>query len=162
VAVYLRRMLGIGKLPDDLKAQVETEGVIFLAEFVPVTRRFSGRVPGHVAKGNITSNVGALAITSQRVLGTLSSGPKRAGRTIDQRWDAEQSGPVTAEISSTGIKLQADIGLVVASFSGTLSLTYKTAIPQDALTMLPTRLLAFDVPPEYVLRAVGVPARGPD
>jgi hypothetical protein len=151
-------MLGIGKLPEDLKAQVETEGVIFLEEFVPVTRRFSGRVPGYVAKGSITSYVGALAITSQRVLGTLSSAPKRAGLAIDQRWVAEQSGAMSAEISSAGIKLNLDIGRVDPSFSGTLSLTYKATIPEDALSLLPTHSLAFDVPPEYVLRAVGVRA----
>ena len=37
MAVFLRKMLGIGKLPDDLRAQVEAEGVIHLEEFVPVT-----------------------------------------------------------------------------------------------------------------------------
>jgi hypothetical protein len=157
--VILRRMLGIGKLPDEIRAQVEGEGVMFLAEFVPVTRRFSGRVPGHRAAGSITSYVGALVLTSQRVLGTLSAVPKRAGRAIDQRWDAPQTGAMTAEISSAGVKLDLDIGRVDPGFSGHLSLNYKTTIPDDVLTMLPTRSLAFDVPPEYVLRAVGVPAR---
>lgn len=159
MAVILRRMLRIGKLPDDMHAQVDSEGVIFLAEFVPVTRRFSGRVPGRRAKGSVSSYVGALALTSQRVLGTLSSVPKIAGRTIDQRWDAPQSGAMTADISSAGLVLDLDVARVDASFSGHLQLTYKTTIPDDALMMLPRRSLAFDVPPEYVLRAVGVPAR---
>ena len=161
MAVFLRRMLGIGKLPDDMREQVQSEGVLFLAEFVPVTRRFSGRVPGHVAKGNISSYVGALVITSQRVIATLSSVPKRAGRTIDQRWDAAQTGAVSAEISASGLKLELDIGRVDPSFSGHLSLNYKTTIPEEVLTTLPTRFLAFDVPREYVLRAVGVPAPRP-
>lgn len=155
MAVILRRMLGIGKLPEDLKAQVEAEGVIFLAEFVPVTRRFSGRVPGRYAKVDITSNVGALAITSQRVLGTVSSMSRRPGRAIDQRWDAQQTGAMKAKISSAGIKLDLDIGSVDPIFTGTLSLNYKTTIPEDALSMLPMDTLAFDVPPQYVLRAVG-------
>jgi hypothetical protein len=30
-------------------------------------------------------------------------------------------------------------------------------IPEDVLTRIPTNKLAFDVPPEYVYRAVGVP-----
>jgi hypothetical protein len=156
--VILRRMLGIGKLPDEIRAQVDAEGVVLLAEFVPVTRRFSGRVPGHRAAGSITSYVGALAFTSQRALGTLSTVPRRAGRAIDQRWDAPQTGAATAEISSAGVKLDLDIGRVDPSFSGQLSFNYKATIPDDVLTMLPTRSLAFDVPPEYVLRAVGVPA----
>ena len=43
MAVFLRKLLRIGKLPDDLRAEVEAEGIIHLAEYVPVTRRFSGR-----------------------------------------------------------------------------------------------------------------------
>lgn len=80
-------MLGIGKLPDDMRPQVDAEGIMSLAEFVPVTRRSSAARSVH------------------------------CGRPELQR--------------------QSD----------------------DVLTMLPTRSLAFDVPPEYVLRAVGVPAR---
>ncbi len=157
MAVILRRMLRIGKLPDELRAQVDAEGVMFLAEFVPVTRRFSGHVPGLRSAGSISSYVGALALTSQRLLGTLSSVPKVAGRTIDQRWDATQTGAATAEISSAGVTLDLDVGRVDPNFSGHLQLKYKTTIPDDVLTMLPTRSLAFDVPAQYVLRAVGVP-----
>jgi hypothetical protein len=82
---------------------------------------------------NISSYVGSLVFTPQRMLGTLSSVPKLASRTIDQPWDAPH---------------------------GHLSLHYKDSIPEDELMRLPRRSLAFDVPPEYVLRAVGVPARG--
>ena len=70
MAVFLRKWLGIGKLPDDMRAAIEAEGVLHLAEFVPVTFRFSGKVPGKTAKGNFSSYVGALALTNQRVLGT--------------------------------------------------------------------------------------------
>ena len=124
---------GPGGLPDELRAQVEAEGVIHLAEYLPVTRRFSGSVPGMRTSGNISSYVGSLVFTPQRMLGTLSSVPKLAGRTIDQPWDAPH---------------------------GHLSLHYKDSIPDDVLMQLPRTSLAFDVPPEYVLRAVGVPARG--
>jgi hypothetical protein len=159
MAVILRRMLGIGKLPDEMRAQVDAEGVLFLAEFVPVTYRFSGAVPGKRAVKEVRGFVGALALTSRRVLGTLSTTPKRTGRAIDQRWDAAQAGTVTAEISAAGIKLGADIGRVDPRFRGHLELKYKAAIPEDVLSMLPTRLLAFDVPAEYVLRTVGVAGR---
>ena len=42
-------------------------------------------------------------------------------------------------------------------FSGELSLHYKEDIPQDVLDRLPRTSLAFDVPAEFVFRAVGVP-----
>ncbi|UXA04641.1 hypothetical protein KXD96_16675 [Mycobacterium sp. SMC-2] len=161
MAVILRRLLRIGNLPTDMRAEVEPEGILHLAEFLPVTFRFTGSVPGFVSKGTVRGYVGSLVLTSQRVLGTLSSVPKLAGRAIDQRWDALQEGPVNADISSSGLAINVDVGQVDPAFSGQLSLRYKTAIPESVLTTLPRRSLAFAVPREWVLRAVGVPAPRP-
>ncbi|WP_102141304.1 hypothetical protein [Mycobacterium hubeiense] len=157
MAVFLRKLLRIGKLPDELRAELEAEGILHRAEYVPVTRRFSGTIPGRRAAGSVASYVGSLVLTNQRVLGTLSTVPKLAGRTIDQRWDAVQAGPVKASISDSGLVLEADIAEVDPRFEGRLSLHYKDAIGEDVLSRLPRRSLAFDVPPEYVFRAVGVP-----
>src|SRR6201999_4425466 len=106
MAVFVRKLLKIGGLPDALRTEVEAEGVIYLGEYLPVTRRFSGSVPGKRAKGNYSSYVGSLVFTSQRVLGTLSSVPKLAGRTIDQRWDAAPTGPVKADIAADGLRIE--------------------------------------------------------
>ncbi|KUI36005.1 hypothetical protein AU197_19490 [Mycobacterium sp. IS-1590] len=157
MAVFLRKLLRIGGMPDDLRAEVEAEGVLFLAEYIAVTRRFSGKIPGRRANANVTSYVGSLALTSQRVLATLSTVPKLAGRTIDQRWDATQAGTVTAQLSETGVQLDVDIAGVDSRFTGELSMHYKVSIPEDVLSRLPRRSVSFDVPPEYVFRAVGVP-----
>jgi len=157
MAVFLRKLLRIGGLPADMQAEVEAEGIIHLAEYVPVTRRFTGRVPGKRSKGAVASYVGSLVLTDQRVLATLSSVPKLAGRTIDQRWDATQSGTVTADLSESGLFIDVNVNAVDPRCSGQLSLQYKDAIPADVLTRVPRRSLAFDVPPEYVFRAVGVP-----
>jgi hypothetical protein len=157
MAVFLRKLMRIGKLPSELRAQVESEGVRYVAEYVSVIRRFSGAIPGKRATGSVSGYTGALVLTDQRVLGTLSTVPKLAGRTIDQRWDAEQAGAVSAEISGSGLLLDVDLTAVDARCQGSLSLHYKTAIPDDVLAALPARTLAFDVPPEWVFRAVGVP-----
>src|SRR6202171_3177680 len=157
MAVFLRKLLRIGKLPDELRAEVEAEGIIQLAEYVAVTRRFSGRVPGKRSSGEIASYVGSLALTNQRVLGTLSSVPKLAGRTIDQRWDAPQQGTVKAELSATGLVLDVNVAEVDARCTGHLSCHYRDPLPEVVIGALPRRSLAFDVPPEYVFRAVGVP-----
>lgn len=157
MAVFVRKLLRIGGLPEDLRAEVEAEGVLFLAEYIAVTRRFSGKIPGRRTSANVTSYVGSLALTNQRVLGTLSTVPKLAGRTIDQRWDAPQSGNVTAELSATGMHIDVEIAAVDSRFSGQLSLNYKVTIPEEVLARIPRRSLSFDVPPEYVFRAVGVP-----
>jgi hypothetical protein len=157
MAVFLRKLLGIGKLPDDLRSAVEAEGIIHLAEYVAVTRHFSGRVPGLRSAGSVSSYTGSLVLTSQRVLGTLSSVPKLAGRVIDQRWDAPQSGAVTADISEAGLHINVDVGRVDPRCSGRLSLHYKEPLRAEVLTRLPLLHLAYDVPPEWVFRAVGVP-----
>jgi hypothetical protein len=157
MAVFLRKLLRIGGLPEELRAEVEAEGVLYLAEYVPVTRRFSGRIPGKRAHGNVASYVGSLALTNHRVLATLSSVPKLAGRTIDQPWSAQQSGTVTADLSEAGLHLEVNMSAVDPRCEGQLSLQYKAPIGPDVLARLPRVSLAFDVPPEYVFRAVGVP-----
>ena len=81
--VFVRRLFGIGKLPADVRAEVEAEGVIYLADYVPVTRRFSGAIPGLRSAHSVASYVGSMVFTSQRVLATLSSLPKLAGAVVD-------------------------------------------------------------------------------
>ncbi len=157
--VFVRKLFGIGKLPLDLRAEVDAEGVLYLADYVAVTRRFSGAIPGLRSAHSVASYVGSLVMTSERVLATLSSLPKLAGPTVDVRWDAPQTGAATAEISPTGLQVDVDVGRIDPRFSGQLSLHYKATIPGDVLTGLPRRSLTFDSTPESVFRAVGVTYR---
>jgi len=156
MAVFVRKLFGIGKLPPDLHAEVEAEGLIYLADYVAVTRRFSGTIPGVRLPHSVASYAGSLVFTSERALATLSMLPKLAGPTVNARWDAPQSGAAQVEISATGLQVEVDVARVDEKFSGMLSLHYKVAIPDDVLARLPRRSLAFDMPPEYVFRAVGV------
>jgi hypothetical protein len=160
MAVFLRKLLGIGQLPDDMRAEVEAEGILHLAEFVPVTYRFSGHVPGKVAKGNFSSYVGALALTRQRVLATLSSVPKKAGRSVDHPWNAPEGTMVTATLDESGLLLDVDdISVIDPSFAGSVSLHYKAALSADLLAGLPQRTFVFDVPAKFVYSVCGVPTR---
>lgn len=52
-----------------------------------------------------------------------------------------------------------DVSKADEAFTGDLSLHYKIAIPGDMLAGLPRWSLSFDMPPEYVFRAVGVTQR---
>lgn len=154
--VYLRKLLHIGDLPERLRAEAQAEGIVFLAEYVPVTRRFTGSIPGKRSAGSIASYAGSVVLTKERVLATISTVPKLAGRSIDQAWSAPQSGAVKAELSTSGLELDVNLDEVDPRCHGRLSLHYKTAIPDDVLMGLPRRSLAFDVPPEWVFRAIGV------
>ncbi|KUI29983.1 hypothetical protein [Mycobacterium sp. GA-2829] len=159
MAVFLRKLFRIGKLPDEIRAEAEAEGILLLSEFVPVTRRFTGSIPGKRASGSVSGYTGALVLTRDRVVATLSTVPGLAGRTVDQRWDAPHSGPVSVEIGSTGVQFDVDVNEVDPRCHGTLSLHYKTEIADHVLAELPARTLSFGVPPEWVFRAVGVPYR---
>ncbi len=158
MAVLVRRLLGIGRLPADMRAAVDSEGIIHLAEFVPVTFKFSGKVPGKTAKGNLRSYVGALAVTNQRVLATLSAGPKKAGRTVDHQWQAAPGSMIVATLDESGLTLDIpDLSVVEPGFSGSMSLHYKSPLSPEVLDRLPQRSFAFDAPPKFVYSACGVP-----
>jgi hypothetical protein len=160
MAVFLRKMLGIGKLPDDMLAQIEAEGVLHLSEFVPVTFRFSGKVPGKVAKGNFSSYVGALALTRKRALATLSTVPKKAARSVDHEWNTPGGSMVQATLDESGLLLSAaDLSVIDPSFSGSTSLHYKAPLSEEVLAQLPERSFSFDVPPKFVYSVCGVPNR---
>ena len=103
----------------------------------------------------MASYVGSLVLTNQRILGHAVDGAE-VGRSHDRSTlDAAQSGTVTADLSESGLHIDVNINAVDPRCEGQLSLQYKTAIPPEVLTRLPRRSLAFDVPPEYVFRAVG-------
>lgn len=157
MAVLLRKMLGIGRMPDDMRSRIEAEGLIHLAEFVPVTFRFSGKVPGKTAKGSIRSLVGALALTHRGALATLSTAPRKAGRSVDHPWDAEPGAMATATLDEHGLILDAtDISVVDARMAGSVSLHYKSPLTDEVLLALPQRSFTFDVTPKFVYSACGV------
>lgn len=160
MGVVIRRLLGIGKLPEDMRAQVEAEGVMHLAEFVPVTLRFTGRVPGRTSVGKKRSYVGALTLTSRRALGTISTVASKAGRAIDHPWAAETDGMAHARFDESGLVIEIpDLSKVDPAFKGTLSLHFKAPLTAELLSSLPTRTITFDVPPTFVYSALSVPVR---
>lgn len=59
MALILRKLMHIGALPEGLRAEAEAEGILFLAEYVPVTRRFTGAIPGKRSAGSVASYAGA-------------------------------------------------------------------------------------------------------
>jgi hypothetical protein len=65
---------------------------------------------------------------------------------------------VKATLDEDGLTLDVpDISVVEPTFSGSLSLHYKTPLSEDVLARVPQRSFAFDVPPKFVYSACGVP-----
>jgi hypothetical protein len=158
VAGTFRRLFRIGKLSADTRAQVESEGVLHLTDCIGVVARFTGHIPGRRSVGLVRAYGGALVLTNQRVLGLVSAVPGKAGRGVDQLWSAPQSGAVAGLLSESGLVLDiADLSAVDPEFSGQLSLTFKSELSPEVLSRLPTRGIAFNVPPEFVYSILGVP-----
>lgn len=152
------KLFGIGKLPEEMRAAVEKEGVLHVYEGVPVAYSFSGKLPGlHVTGTNTRSYSGALAITKKRILGTLSVIPKVAGRAIDHEWTANASGPLKVTIDERGVLMAVDLADVDPDWSGHLSLHYELTFSPEELNDMPERALSLSAPHEWVLRLAGVP-----
>lgn len=152
------KLFGIGKLPDDLRAAVEAEGLLHAYEGVPVEYAFSGELPGLVVRGtNTRSYSGALAITRRRILGTLSVVPKLAGRALDHEWSATKPGPLKVTIDERGVAMAIDLADVDPGWSGHLSLRYELAFSVAELAEIPTTTFSVAVPAEWVLKLAGVP-----
>jgi hypothetical protein len=158
MAGFIRKLFRIGKLPADIRTQAEAEGIIHLTDCIGVWARFTGHIPGRRSVGLTRGYGGALVLTNERVLAPVGAVPGRSGRAVDQPWTATQSGAVQGTLSADGLALEiADLSRVDPQFSGTLSLTFKTALTADEMGQLPTRTIAFDVPPVFVYRVLGVP-----
>lgn len=156
---FFARFVRIGRLPAPLREQLEPEGILHVAERVPVRQRFSGAIPGTASALSVRRHTGLAVFTRVRLYALLPTIPRLDGPAIDRRWDAEQFGPAKVTISGTGLLLDVELGRVDSRFHGDLSLQYKTTVPDEVLRALPQRSLRFEVTPEYVFHMLGVRVR---
>lgn len=145
-----------GRLPAKMRANLEPEGILHVAERVHVSSRFSGSIPGKVSGLDANRHLGLLVITRERLYALVPSIPRLNGPAIDVRWNAPQEGPAKVGTSESGVRLELAVNKVDPRFHGDFSLEFKTALTDDVLGALPVRSLAFDVGPEYVFHMLGV------
>ncbi len=145
-----------GRLPGLLREQLETQGIIAVAERVRVRQTFSGSIPGLVSSWSVNRHIGLLVFTRERLLALLPTIPRLNGPAIDARWDAPQGGAARVAIDDSGVQLDLEVNRVDPRFRGQLSLEFKTPLAAVVLEALPRRSLAFDVTPEYVFHMLGV------
>lgn len=154
----VRKLFKIGKIPADVDAEVKSEGVLYSEEFLPVTLRFTGEIPGRKSVGLVRKYGGALILTNQRVLALMGAVPGKSGRAVDQPWMTKQAGMVTGSLSESGLTLDIpNLSVVDPQFSGSFALQFDAEVPTGILQRVPTRSLGFDVPPKFVYSALGIP-----
>jgi hypothetical protein len=152
---FLRNWSEIGKLPPELREELEAEGVIFTAGKVGVVRHFSGHVPGVHSASGVSRYSGGFGFSTARVVATFPARGDATLRSIDCPWDTDH-GPARATITDKGLQIEIDLHGVDSAFSGSMKLNYKKKVPDDVLAKLPTTTLRFRVEPVFVYRAAGV------
>ncbi len=149
----------VGRLPAPMRANLEHEGIISVAERIRVRQRFSGSVPGLVSGWSANRNMGLMVFTRARIYALLPTVPRLKGPAIDLRWDAPDEGPAAVTISEAGLQMHLEVNQVDPRFHGQLSLDFRTPLSEDVLAALPRRSLHFVVTPEYVFHMLGVRVR---
>ncbi|ORW93927.1 hypothetical protein AWB92_12385 [Mycobacterium sp. IEC1808] len=152
---FLRNWAEIGKLPAELREELDAEGVIFTAGRVGVSRHFSGHVPGVYSASGVARYAGGFGFSVARIVALF---PVRADpnlRAVDCSWDSDK-GPARVTITEKGLRIEIDLHGVDPAFSGSMKLNYRKTIPADVLEKLPTTSLRFRVDPVFVYRAAGV------
>jgi hypothetical protein len=76
----------IGRLTKPLPAQLEPQGIVYVAEKVGVRRRFSGSVPGRHDAAEVDHHVGLVVFTRQRLYALLSTLQRLKQPAIDLQW----------------------------------------------------------------------------
>jgi hypothetical protein len=152
---FLRNLSEIGKLPAELREELEAEGVIFTAGKVGVIRHFSGHVPGVYSSSGVSRYSGGFGFSTARVVATFPVRADSKLRPIDCPWDSNK-GPARATITAQGLQIEIDLHGVDPAFSGSMKLNYRKKIPAEVLGQLPATSLRFRVEPVFVYRAAGV------
>jgi hypothetical protein len=145
-------------VPGALRAELEAEGIIFLAARVPVRRSFSGHVPGVYSAAGVARYRGMFAFSEKRIVATFPTGADPNLRAVDCPWDTDP-GPAIATISARGLSIEIDLRDVDHAFSGTMKLDYRREIPDEVLQRLPAATVKYRLEPMFVYRAAGVRPR---
>ncbi len=156
---FFSRFVRIGRLPEPLRATLEPEGIIHVAERVRVRQRFSGSAPGVHSSLSVNRQIGLVVFTRERLYALLPTVPRLKGPAIDRRWDDPRDGPAKVAVSDAGVQLDLALNHVDPRFRGDLSLRYKMNPPDDVLAALPSRSLAFGVSAAYGFHLLGVRVR---
>ncbi len=89
---FLTNWSQMGKLPAELREQLDAEGVLFIADKVGVSRHFSGHVPGGYSSAGVSRYLGGFGFSAARIVATFPT-----------RGDSSVCGPSTVTgISTTG------------------------------------------------------------
>jgi len=144
------RLGGGGKMPDEVRAEISGETILFEAEGVRVSLRRSGHVPGVVVKGGVNVGRGAFAVTDRRFIGT-----RGRGKWVDVPLDQASDGPASVTLDATGLHVLFDLDRVHPSCKGEMKIDFRQELSEEALARFPVRQMSFSVDPQKVVRMFG-------
>ena len=99
-SLFGRLLLGKGTLPDAVRSELESEGVLFLGEGLSGSLRYTHfKAPGRRFHGKVTAERFGLGISNERLALYCRSG---AGELIDSRFSAPNFGWVSVAVEKRG------------------------------------------------------------
>lgn len=133
----LYRLFRVGKIPDQLRAQLETEGVLLQDEGIPVSVTYRNfRRPGMYAGWRRVWSSGSFTLTRSRVVGLAASSPLVNAPLADPRLRR-----LTLSMEQPDTLLMAlDASLFHDDWSGALEYRFRTPQAQAFLDALTARL----------------------
>jgi len=137
-------------MPEKLRAEIETDEVLFIAEGVPVTVRRRGKAPGY--RGAATGKFsGAFAVTNRRILASISSSVM-----VDAPYDRSDGTKAIATLTKDGLWVHIDASLH-PECSGEIEMDFEQKFSNEELARFPQRKVPFNFTPELVPKMFGVP-----
>ncbi|WP_432845740.1 hypothetical protein ACQPXB_33830 [Amycolatopsis sp. CA-161197] len=124
---FARALLGSGRLPGAVRAEVQGEGVVYLAEGLTGSVRYHGyRAPGVWRFGAVDSTAGALVVTRRRLLVWLTGGEQK-GRHLDVPLREGRPFGVTVRVGERRLVLGYEPATFHADRSGRVEVRFRSA-----------------------------------
>lgn len=160
MASLVYRLFKVGKLPDDIRAEIAGESVLYETQGIRVVLHRSGRVPGARVAGGVSGAWGSFAVTERRIVGS-----RARAKLVDAPYDAESDGPATIMLDERGLHATFDLDRVHPSCSGTMRLDFHQDLTAGDLATFPVTEMSIAVDPQKVVRLFGslkkLPPEGP-
>ncbi len=129
IGLIARLLLAKGRLPTDVRQQLDGERLVLLAEGIPgILVRGAGSATGRRARPRKAGTIAAVAITQQRLLIFAAGEPL-----VDVTWDSGDARDLDVTADDRGLHVAFDAERFAADRSGRVELSLRIA---DATTLL--------------------------
>src|SRR5260370_3876426 len=144
------RLFKVGALPEELRAEIQNDEVLFLEEGIPVTVRRSGTAPGFRG-GGIGRFSGAFAVTNQRIVANISKTV-----VVNAPYDAKDTNLAELSLTEAGLHITIDAS-IHPRCSGNIQMHFKQDFSKEELARFPHQKIIFQFSVDLIPKMFGIP-----